>query len=66
MSTRQTAVAAFLSRFTLTEEETEAITSRDIPVGRRVFNAIDRCERIRDDCYLLASAEGGETRAGYA
>lgn len=64
MTTRQAAIAAFLSRFTLTEAENEALTSSAIPIGPKVFSAIDRCEGIRADCLLLASVDGGETRAG--
>lgn len=64
MSAKQTAIAAFLTRFTLTEEENEALTSRDVPVGRRVFNAIDRCEQIRSECIVLSSVDAGETRVG--
>jgi hypothetical protein len=66
MATKQAAIAAFLARFTLTEKENEAIESPNISVGPQVFSAIDRCEHIRQDCTLLASIEGGETRAGYA
>ncbi|KIM33186.1 hypothetical protein M408DRAFT_325989, partial [Serendipita vermifera MAFF 305830] len=64
MTTRQAAIAAFLSRFTLSDAENEALNSSKIPIGPKVFSAIDRCESIRSDCLLLASVEGGETRAG--
>lgn len=64
MTTKQAAIAAFLSRFTLTEKENEAIESANISVGPQVFAVIDRCEHIRQDCALLASIEEGETRAG--
>jgi conserved oligomeric Golgi complex subunit 6 len=64
MTTRQSIVSLFLSQFTLTEAETEAITSRDIPVGKRLFNAMDRTEKIRESCQILLSGEGGSTIAG--
>lgn len=55
---------AFLQRFTLRKEETEAITEREIPVGERFFVAMDKADRIRDDCRLLMSGEDGPTQAG--
>ena len=64
MATRQMIVSLFLSRFTLTEAETEAITSRDIPVGKHMFDAIDRTQEIRDSCQILLSGDGGGTNAG--
>ncbi|KAF8518194.1 oligomeric complex COG6 [Gautieria morchelliformis] len=64
MTTRQSIVSSFLSQFTLTEAETEAIASRDIPVGKRLFNAMDRTEKIRESCQILLSGEGGSTIAG--
>lgn len=55
----------FLQRFSLTKEELEAITERDVPVGPRFFAAMDKTERIRDDCRLLMSGEdGAPTQAG--
>jgi len=64
MAARQSIVSIFLSQFTLTEAETEAITSRDVPVGKRVFDAMDRTEKIRDSCQILLSGEDGSTKAG--
>jgi conserved oligomeric Golgi complex subunit 6 len=64
MSTRQLIVSLFLTQFTLTEAETEAITSREIPVGKRMFDAMDRTEKIRGSCQILLSGEGGSTNAG--
>ncbi|KDQ13474.1 hypothetical protein BOTBODRAFT_111408 [Botryobasidium botryosum FD-172 SS1] len=61
---RQSIISAFLSRFTLTEAETEALTSRDVPVGRRVFDAMDKTARIREDCQVLLSGDGGDDQAG--
>ena len=57
---------AFLARFTLTEQENEAITSWDKPVGPIFFAAMDRTEVIRDDCRILMSGEDGPTQAGSA
>lgn len=64
VSTRQSIVTLFLERFTLTSDEVEAITSREIPVGKRFFAAMDKAERIRDDCRVLMSGEEGPTKAG--
>ncbi|KAH7871193.1 oligomeric Golgi complex subunit 6 [Lentinula edodes] len=61
---RKSIVSLFLSRFTLTEEETEALTSRDVPVGKRFFQAMDKTEQIREDCRVLMAGEDGPTRAG--
>lgn len=64
---RQTVIAAFLARYTLTDAETDAITLRDVPVGKRLFAAMDRVQAIRGDCYVLLGASDDEdgTRAGY-
>ncbi|KAG6826847.1 hypothetical protein H0H92_014179, partial [Tricholoma furcatifolium] len=61
---KKSIVTAFLSRFTLTEAEAEAITSRDEPLGPTFFAAMDRTENIRDDCRILMSGEEGPTQAG--
>ncbi|KAF8753532.1 Oligomeric complex COG6 [Rhizoctonia solani] len=63
-NTRQEIIALFLDRFTLSAAELEAITSRDIPVGKQMFDAMDKLERIREDCRVLMTGEGGETKAG--
>jgi hypothetical protein len=63
-SARQDIITLFLARFALSPAEIESITSRDVPVGKRMFDAMDRLERIRDDCRVLMSGEGGETKAG--
>lgn len=63
-NTRQEIITLFLDRFTLSAVEIEAITSRDIPVGKRMFDAMDKLERIREDCRVLMTGEGGETKAG--
>ncbi|KAJ7462784.1 oligomeric complex COG6 [Mycena galericulata] len=61
---KKSIVALFLARFTLNEEEVEALTSRDIPVGQRFFRAMDKTERIRTDCRVLMAGEDGPTQAG--
>lgn len=59
----------FLQRFTLSEEERQAIYSRELRVDDRLFAAMDRLEQIRADCRLLLEGSdvngvGGGTRAG--
>ncbi|CAE6415807.1 unnamed protein product [Rhizoctonia solani] len=63
-STRQEIIGLFLDRFTLSAAELEAIASRDVPVGKQMFDAMDKLERIREDCRVLMTGEGGETKAG--
>ena len=64
VSTKQSIVTLFLDRFTLTPDEVETIRSREIPVGTQFFAAMDKAERIRDDCRVLMSGEEGPTKAG--
>jgi len=61
---KKTIISLFLARFTLTEAEVEALTSRDVPIGQRFFEAMDRTEKIREDCRVLMSGEDGPTKAG--
>ncbi len=61
---KKSIVELFLTRFALSEEEIEAMTSRDVPLGQRFFGAMDRTERIRDDCRVLMAGEEGPTKAG--
>ncbi|KAH0586671.1 Conserved oligomeric Golgi complex subunit 6 [Termitomyces sp. J132] len=61
---KKSVVTAFLARYTLTEQENEAIISRDEPVGPIFFAAMDRTEAIRDDCRILMSGEDGPMQAG--
>lgn len=65
IAARQSIVSLFLGRFTLTDDEKDAITSRDVPVGKHFFAAMDKAENIRDDCRVLMSGEDGPTKAGY-
>ncbi|KII95365.1 hypothetical protein PLICRDRAFT_34211 [Plicaturopsis crispa FD-325 SS-3] len=64
VETRKSIVSLFLARFTLSEEEVEALTSRDVALGRRFFAAMDKTERIRSDCRVLMAGEDGPTKAG--
>ncbi|KDR69275.1 hypothetical protein GALMADRAFT_256106 [Galerina marginata CBS 339.88] len=61
---KKSIITLFLARFTLSESEVEAITSRDVPIGQRFFEAMDKTERIREDCRVLMSGEDGSTKAG--
>lgn len=62
---QQSLVHLFLTRFTLSDAELRALTSREVPVGTELFNAMDKTERIRADCRALLSGEAGEgTQAG--
>jgi conserved oligomeric Golgi complex subunit 6 len=64
VETRKSIVTLFLARFTLDDEEAEAIASRDVPLGQRFYAAMDKTERIRNDCQLLMAGEDGPTKAG--
>ncbi|KAH8107098.1 oligomeric complex COG6 [Cristinia sonorae] len=64
VTTKHSIVSLFLNRFTLTSEEAEAITSRDVPVSKRFFSAMSKAERIREDCRVLMAGEEGPTQAG--
>ncbi|KAF9460640.1 oligomeric Golgi complex subunit 6 [Collybia nuda] len=64
IETKRAIVNAFLERFTLNNDELEALTSRDVPVGERFFQAMDKTERIREDCRVLMAGEDGPTQAG--
>ncbi|EJU04626.1 oligomeric complex COG6 [Dacryopinax primogenitus] len=63
-ATKAALISLFLSRFTLTEAETEALTSREVPVGDRVLATLDSATRIREECRVLLTGEGGGTKAG--
>ena len=61
---RSAIISVFLARFTLSETELAALTSREVPVGQPVFDALDKVERIRRDCESLLAGEEGKTQAG--
>ena len=61
---RATLITLFLSRFTLSEEEKTALTSRDVTVGPAVFAALDRVEAIRQDSQALLSGDEERMQAG--
>lgn len=41
------------------------MVSRDVPIGQRFFDAMDKTERIRQDCQVLMAGEEGPTQAGW-
>jgi hypothetical protein len=61
---RSLIIERFLGRFTLSDSELAALTSREIPVGTSLFEALDRVERIRFDCQALLAGEEGTVQAG--
>ena len=61
---RQSIITLFLSRFTLSADEKDAIASREVPVGPRFFAAVDKAAKIRDDCRVLMSGEDSPSQAG--
>ncbi|KAJ2923760.1 hypothetical protein H1R20_g13342, partial [Candolleomyces eurysporus] len=61
---KKSIISLFLSKFTLSDDEVEAITSRDVPVGSMFFAAMDKTERIREDCRVLMAGEDGPSTAG--
>ncbi|KAG8217988.1 oligomeric complex COG6 [Butyriboletus roseoflavus] len=64
VETQKSIVLLFLDRFTLNDDEVEAITSREISLDPRFFSAMNKTERIRGDCRVLMSGEDGPTKAG--
>ncbi|WVQ78637.1 hypothetical protein IAT38_000724 [Cryptococcus sp. DSM 104549] len=61
---RASLIHLFLSRFTLSEQELAALTSRDIIVSQPLFDALDHVEKIRKDCQVLLGGEEGKMQAG--
>ena len=61
---RQSIITLFLSRFTLSADEKDAIASREVPVGPRFFAAMEKAAKIRDDCRVLMTGDEGDTKAG--
>ena len=45
-------------------DEIEALTSGEVPIGTRFFAAMDKAHRIRDDCRVLMSGEERPSQAG--
>jgi conserved oligomeric Golgi complex subunit 6 len=64
VKTRQSIVTLFLARFTLSDDETHALSSSDIPVGPTFFAAMDRAQAIREDCRVLMAGEDSPSKAG--
>src|ERR1700744_1205957 len=65
VKTRQSIVDLFLARFTLSDEEANALSSSNVPVGPTFFTAMDRAQAIRDDCRVLMIGEDSPSKAGY-
>ena len=64
VKTRQSIVTLFLSRFTLSDDETNTLSSPDVPVGHTFFAAMDRAQAIREDCRVLMAGEDSPSKAG--
>ncbi|KAI0672834.1 oligomeric complex COG6 [Trametes maxima] len=56
VAVRQSIISAFLTRFTLTPSEKDAIASRNVPLGSTFFAAMDKAARIQADCRVLLTA----------
>ncbi|KAI8989800.1 oligomeric complex COG6 [Trametes punicea] len=56
VAVRQSIISAFLSRFTLSPSEKDAISSWDVPIGPTFFAAMDKAARIQADCRVLLTA----------
>ena len=48
----------FLKHFTLTSEESEVLNSKDVTINERLFQAMDRVNKIREDCAGLFLVAG--------
>jgi hypothetical protein len=64
VKTRQSIVDLFLARFTLSDDEANALSSSSVPVGPTFFAAMDRAQAIRDDCRVLMVGEDSPSKAG--
>ncbi|KDQ56782.1 hypothetical protein JAAARDRAFT_70472 [Jaapia argillacea MUCL 33604] len=60
ISTQQQILSLFLHRFTLTPSDISALTSRDVPLGKSFFEAMDKAVKIREDCRVLMGVGGEE------
>lgn len=65
VKTRQSIVTLFLARFTLSPNESEALSSPEIPVGPKFFAAMDRAQSIRENCRVLMAGEDSPSKAGF-
>lgn len=61
---QQLAVDSFLEHFTLTEEEVDALQSRDIQLNVQFFRIMGKAERVINDSRVLMSIEGGPSAVG--
>lgn len=61
---RLSLVQLFLARFTLSSEEEQALTSRELDIGPELFAALDRVEAIRRDSQALLGGEESRMQAG--
>ncbi|EIN07029.1 oligomeric complex COG6 [Punctularia strigosozonata HHB-11173 SS5] len=64
IASKQSIINMFLSRFTLSEDEVDTMTSRTVPMGKRFFQVMDKTQRIREDCRVLMAGEDGPSKAG--
>ncbi|OAV89292.1 hypothetical protein PTTG_01259 [Puccinia triticina 1-1 BBBD Race 1] len=63
VTAKQLIVKAFLEKFTLKENEIQALTSREVTVNCSVFEAMDHCEQIRSDCAILLIGDSQSSKS---
>ncbi|WAR63683.1 hypothetical protein PtB15_17B284 [Puccinia triticina] len=63
VTAKQLIVKAFLEKFTLKENEIQALTSREVTVNCSVFEAMDHCEQIRSDCAILLTGDSQSSKS---
>ncbi|WVR03673.1 hypothetical protein IAU60_000668 [Kwoniella sp. DSM 27419] len=61
---RASLIQLFLAKFTLSDAELAALGSREVAVGKTLFDALDRVQVIRKDCEVLLGGEEGKMQAG--
>jgi conserved oligomeric Golgi complex subunit 6 len=55
----------FLQKFTLTQSEIKILTSKEVKVSEELFQIMDKCGRIKEDCRkLMVQGAESETKAG--
>jgi hypothetical protein len=57
----------FLKHFTLTPEETDVLNSKDVTINEKLFQAMDRVKKIREDCaglFVVAGVGAGSAENG--